>query len=156
MIVSHVSMAYTRGMTTDVRVELLVKRPRAAVAQFMFNPSNDTRWTTGIVACRPLTEGPLRRGSRVERTAKFLGKQFAYQYEVTDAAADRFVEMVVAQPFPMQVRYELADGPDGTLVAIHARGEARGFFRIASPLLNRMVRRNIRKDLELLKTQLAG
>jgi len=143
-------------MATDVRVELVVRRPRADVARFMFDPTNDAAWTTGIVACRPLTEGPLRRGSRVERTAKFLGKQFAYQYEVTDAGADRFVEMVVEQPFPMQIRYELADGSDGTLVSIHARGEARGFFRIAAPLLNRMVRRNIRKDLELLRAKLAG
>ena len=149
-------MAYNTAMATDVRVELLVQRPRADVAQFMFDPANDATWTTGIVACRQLTEGPLRRGSRVERTAKVLGKQFAYQYEVTDAEADRFVEMQVAQPFPMQIRYELADVPAGTLVSIHARGEARGFFRIASPILNRMVRRNIRKDLELLKAKLAG
>jgi hypothetical protein len=143
-------------MATDVRVELLVRRPRADVARFMFDPRNDAVWTTGIVACRPLTDGPLRRGTRVERTARFLGKQFDYEYEVTDADADRFVDMRVEQPFPMQIRYELADAPDGTLVAIHARGEARGFYRIASPLLNRMVRRSIRKDLELLRTKLAG
>lgn len=39
---------------------------------------------------------------------------------------------------------------------LHARGDALGFYRIASPILNRMVRRNIRKDLELLRTKLAG
>jgi len=143
-------------MATDVRVELIVRQTRADVARFMFDPANDVIWTTGVVACRPLTEGPLRRGSRVERTAKFLGKRFAYQYEVTDAAVERFIEMRVDEPFPMQVRYELADAPDGTLVSIHARGDARGFHRIASPILNRMVRRNIRKDLELLRTTLAG
>ena len=149
-------MPYNAGMATDVRVELLVQRPRGDVARFMFDPANDVAWTTGIVACRPLTEGPLRRGSRVERTAKFLGKQFAYQYEVIDTSAEQFVEMRVEQPFPMQVRYELADAAGGTLVSIHARGDARGFYRIASPILNRMVRRNIRKDLELLRTKLAG
>jgi hypothetical protein len=143
-------------MATDVRVEVLVERVRADVARFMFDPANDVAWTTGIVACRPLTEGPLRAGSRVERTARFLGKRFDYQYEVTDADADRFVDMRVEQPFPMHVRYELTDAPGGTLVAIHARGEARGFFRIAGPILNRMVRRNIRKDLELLRTKLVG
>jgi hypothetical protein len=56
----------------------------------------------------------------------------------------------------MQVRYELADASDGALVSIHARGKARGFFRIASPLLNQMVRRNIRKGLELLRTGSPG
>jgi hypothetical protein len=99
----------------------------------------------------PLTPGRLRVGSRVERTVKFLGKRFSYLYEVVDAGDDAFVEMSVAQPFPMKVRYQLdALGAGATRVAIHARGDASGFYRLMSPLLNRMVRRNIRRDLQNL------
>jgi hypothetical protein len=138
-------------MATDVRVELVIPRARAQVAAYMFDPRNDARWTTGVIAVNPLTPGRLRLGSRVERTVKFLGKRFSYTYEVVDAQDDSLVEMTVTQPFPMHVRYELEDeGPATTRAVIHARGDASGFYRLLAPIMNRMVRRNIRRDLEAL------
>lgn len=142
-------------MATDVRVELLIARPRADVAAYMFEPSNDAAWTSGVVAVNPLTSGRLRVGSRVERTVKFLGKRFSYTYEVVAARDDDFVEMTVTEPFPMHVRYELASADaTSTNVAIHARGDASGFYKLLSPIMNRMVRRNIRRDLKGLESAL--
>lgn len=139
-------------MSTDVRVEVTIHRPRTEVAAYMFDPANDVVWTTGVVEVRPLTPGRLRAGSKVERTTKFLGRTFGYQYEVVEADGDRMVAMRVEEPFPMQIRYELASTPDGgTTAAIHAKGDASGFYRFAAPMLNVMVRRNIRRDLETLK-----
>jgi hypothetical protein len=121
----------------------------------MFEPSNDTVWTSGVVDVRPLMDGRLRVGSKVERTSRFLGRTFAYEYEVVEADGDRMVAMHVEQPFPMQIRYELADAPGGhTVAVIHAKGEAGGFYRLAAPLLNSMVRRSIAKDLAALKAHL--
>lgn len=143
-------------MATDVRVELEIPRARPEVAAYMFDPSHDAAWTSGVVAVNPLTPGRLRVGSRVERTVKFLGKRFSYTYEVIDAGDDAFVELRVTQPFPMQVRYQLdALDAGATRVAIHARGDASGFYRLMSPIMNRMVRRNIRRDLESLARCLA-
>ena len=67
------------------------------------------------------------------------------------ADGDASVEMRVEEPFPLAIRYQLDETPDGTLARIHARGDAGGFYRLAAPLLNRMVRRNIARDLERLK-----
>ena len=140
-------------MSTDVTVEVIIARPRAAVAAYMFDPQNDAAWTTGVIEARPRQPGRLVAGARVERTAKFLGRTFAYEYMVTAASGDDFVEMSVNEPFPMHIRYELADAPGGGTVArIRATGEARGFFRVAAPLLNPMVRRSIAADLKQLKT----
>lgn len=119
----------------------------------MFDPRNDAVWTRAVVEVRPLTDGPLRAGSRVERVVKFLGRKFGYLYEVTAADA-RSVEIKVQQPFPMHVRYELRDAPEGTLASIHTHGDATGFFRVAAPLMTRMVRRNITRDLAMLKQHL--
>ena len=141
-------------MGIDVKPQVLIRRPRPEVAAFMFEPRNDTIWTTGVVESRPLTDGPLRTGSRVERITKFLGRRFGYQYEVVAADSERYVEMRVEEPFPMQIRYELEDAPEGTLASIRAQGDATGFFRIAGPLMGRMVRRNITNDLETLKKHL--
>ena len=143
-------------MPIDVTSEVVIHRPRAEVAAFMFDPKNEAIWTTGVVESRPLTDGPLRTGSKVERVSKFLGRQFGYLYEVVDADADHFVEIRVEKPFPMQIRYQLDDVDGGTRASIRCQGEATGFFRVASPFMARMVRRNTTSDLETLREYLEG
>ena len=139
-------------MAIDVRPVVLIRRQRSDVAAFMFDPANDMRWTGGITSSRPDQPGPLVQGATVARTARFLGRTFDYGYEVTQHEPDRMVELTVKRPFPMLVRYELDDTPDGTLVAIHATGEPGGFFGWAAPLMARQVRKSIGADLERLRT----
>jgi hypothetical protein len=139
-------------MAVDVRPVVLIHRPRGDVAAFMFDPSNDLRWTGGITSSRPAQQGPLVQGATVARTAKFLGRTFDYGYVVTHHDPDRLVELKVDRPFPMLVRYELEDAPDGTLVAISATGEPGRFFRWATPPMERQVRKTITADLERLRT----
>lgn len=138
-------------MSVDVRPEVVVRKPRSEVAAFMFDPANDLAWTGGITASRPQQPGPLVAGATVVRTAKFLGRTFDYGYVVTAHEPDRLVEMRVEKPFPMTVRYELEDVPEGTRVAIHATGSPGGFFSVAAPLMRWQVRRSIAADLERLR-----
>ncbi|MGB9378538.1 MAG: SRPBCC family protein [Mycobacteriales bacterium] len=137
--------------SVDVRPEVRIARPRSQVAAFMFDPSNDLRWTGGITSSTPAQPGPLVRGATVERTAKFLGRAFTYGYVVTKHEPDRLVELKVDRPFPMLIRYELQDSDGGTLVAIHAAGSPGRFFGWASPLMSRQVRKSISGDLERLR-----
>jgi hypothetical protein len=141
-------------MTIDVRAAILIRRPRDVVADYMFDARHEAEWTTGVVVSRPLTNGALRPGSRVERVTKFLGREFTYQYCVTAREDDSAVDLSVDKPFPMRIRYELADEGCGTLASIRARGDAGRFFRIGGPLLALMVRRNIARDLAALKARL--
>ena len=144
-------------MSVDVRPEVTIRRPRAEVAAFMFDPANDLRWTGGITASRPARPGVLVEGATVEREARFLGRRFTYGYVVTAAEPDALVELKVDRPFPMLVRYELADDVDGgTRAAIHASGSPGRFFGWATPLMRRQVHRSIAADLERLKTCLEG
>jgi hypothetical protein len=138
-------------MAVDVRPTVVIRRPRSDVARFMFDPANDTKWTGGITDSRPAQPGPLTEGSVVERDARFLGRRFTYGYIVTAHAPDALVEMKVDRPFPMLVRYELADHPAGTAVAIHSAGSPGRFFGWATPLMSRMVHKNIAADLDRLR-----
>ncbi|HEX8864810.1 MAG TPA: hypothetical protein VF821_04055 [Lentzea sp.] len=73
--------------------------------------ARDLEWTGGITSSRPARPGQLVRGVTVERTARFLGREFVYGYFVTEHEPDRLAEMKVDRPFPKTVRYELADAP---------------------------------------------
>lgn len=117
----------------------------------MFDPANDLSWTGGITSSRPTQPGRLHEGSIVERTARFLGRTFTYGYVVTAEETDRLLELKVDRPFPMLIRYELEDaGEDSTRVAIHACGSPGRFFRFASVVMSRQVRRSISADLDRL------
>ncbi|MGP4101176.1 SRPBCC family protein [Nonomuraea sp. KM90] len=141
-------------MSVEVSPRVVVRRERAEVAAYMFDPAHDLEWTGGITASRPARPGPLRTGDQVERTARFLGRGFTYAYVVTAHEPGRMVELAVERPFPMTIRYELAGHPDGTLVTIRASGEPGWFFRWATPLLRRQVHRSISADLDRLRARL--
>jgi hypothetical protein len=141
-------------MAVDVKPSVLVRRTPAEVAAFMFDPAHDLEWTGGITSSTPAQPGPLTEGATVVRTARFLGRTFSYGYVVTRHEPDRLLELRVDRPFPMTVRYELAEHPDGTTVTIHAAGSPGRFFGWATPLMARQVRSSITADLERLRQRL--
>lgn len=141
-------------MSVDIEVEVVIARPRDEVAAFMFDPNNDLIWTNGVVEVKPRQPGRLAKGAEVERVSKFLGRRLHYVIEVLEAEGDEFVEMLTTSPFEMRVRYQLDDHADGTRARIRARGGGTGFYKMAAPLLSRMVRRAIQGDLDTLKEYL--
>jgi hypothetical protein len=143
-------------VSVDVRPQVQIRRPRHEVAAFMFDPRNDLRWTGGIIDSRPAQPGPLVRGATVERTARFLGRRFTYGYVVTAHEPDALLELRVDRPFPMLIRYELADDADGTLAAIYAAGSPGRFFGWATPIMRRQVERSISADLRRLRNCMEG
>lgn len=148
-------------MAVDVTVERRIERPREDVARFAMDPVNDTRWILALDSSRVLPgtspdaggEGAVAVGTRVERIAGFLGRRIEYVNEIEEYDPPRRLAMrSVKAPFPMTVVYEFEDAGQGaTLVRIRAGGDATGFYSVAGPLLNQMVRRGIKRDLEALK-----
>jgi hypothetical protein len=161
---------YAERMGVDVTVERRIERSRDEVARFAMDPANDTRWILALDSARVLPGGPggsgpggsgpggddadeVGRGTRVERIAGFLGRRIEYVNEIEEYDPPRRLAMrSVKAPFPMTVVYEFEEVGDGaTLVRIRAGGDTQGFYSVAGPLLNQMVKRGIGRDLEALK-----
>jgi len=139
-------------MSVDVTVEREIARERLAVAGFVMDPANDTRWIKALDSVRTLGDGPVGPGTRVERIASFLGRRIEYVNEIVELVpGERLGVRSVKAPFPMEVRYELDEAGDGTRMRIRATGDASGFYRVAGPLLGAAVRRGIERDLDELK-----
>jgi hypothetical protein len=121
------------------------------------DPANDPRWILALDSARVLPGGgevgEVGVGTQVERIASFLGRRIEYVNEIEEYDPPRRLAMrSVKAPFPMSVEYEFGDeGEDATLVRIRASGDAGGFYSMAGPLLNQMVKRGIRRDLDALK-----
>ena len=139
-------------MPIDVKTELLIQRSRADVTSYAMNPDNDPVWISGIVEAKMLTDPPIGRGTQVARIAKFLGKRIEYVLEVVEFEPTSLMHMKsIKGPFPMEVSYQFEEADEATLARIHVKGEASGFFRIASPLMARSVKKSVTNDLKALK-----
>jgi hypothetical protein len=137
---------------TDVTVERLIRADREVVAGYAMDPRNDASWIGALTEVNVLTDGPVGKGTRVQRVARFLGKRIEYVNEIeVYEPPERLVMRSVKAPFPMTVTYEFEAVDGGTRMRIATGGDASGFYRLAGPLLNRQVERGVTADLDRLK-----
>jgi uncharacterized protein YndB with AHSA1/START domain len=134
-----------------------VARSPEAVFDYLTDPAHLAEWQTSKTSVEPLTEGPMRQGSRVrERTKPPMGPEFEQVVEFTEFDRPNRVHTHIVegpQPIDGTWTFEAADG--GTRVYFLAEGELRGAMRFAGPLVAPMLRRqfaayhaNLRRYLE--------
>lgn len=144
--------------TVDVLTEIVIERPRAAVAAYVADPEHATEWYRNITSVERITGGPVDVGSRMAFVARFLGRTIAYTYEVSEYVPGERLAMRTSEgPFAMETTYTWRDEGDGaTRMTLRNRGEPTGFSGMAAPLLARAMRRANRQDLARLKSILEG
>jgi len=140
-------------VAVDVRTEIVISRPAAAVAAYAADPANAPAWYANITSVAWETSPPLQAGSRVAFTASFLGRRLAYTYEIIEfSPAERLVMRTAQGPFPMETTYTWQAIDDrSTRMTLRNRGEPAGFPRIAAPLMAAAMKRANRKDLRALR-----
>jgi len=140
-------------MAVDVTSEILIMRPREQVADYSANPANAPAWYENIKEIHWKTAPPLALGSRIAFVALFLGRRFAYTYEIIDfQPAVRLVMSTKEGPFPMETTYTWEDaGEESTRMRVRNRGSPAGFSALLAPFVASSMRRANRKDLMKLK-----
>jgi len=139
----------------DVEVAVVIARPVAEVAAFAGDPARAPEWYRNIRSVRRHDEGPVRLGSRVDFVASFLSRELAYTYEVVRLEPEeRLVMRTTEGPFPMETIYNWAPVGLGTRMRLRNTGEPQGLAALATPLVSRAMRREMRKDLARLKALL--
>jgi hypothetical protein len=84
--------------------------------------------------------------------AKFLGRELNYTYEFVEyVPGEKLVMRTDQGPFPMQTTYTWTDDAGGTRMTLGNSGRPSGFSRLAGLVMEPMMRRENRKDLQRLK-----
>jgi hypothetical protein len=143
-------------MEVDVVTEIEIARPRSQVAIYAMDPDNATSWYRNIRRVEWKSPKPLQVGSRIAFVAEFMGRTFAYTYEVKEWRPDERLVMSTSEgPFPMETTYAWSDTSSGaTKMTLRNRGRPSGFGRVAAPMMRAAMRRANTKDLLRLKRNL--
>jgi uncharacterized membrane protein len=136
----------------EVRVD--IDRPAGEVFAYLEEVENNTRWLKGMRSARWTSPRPVGVGSTYEQRSHFLGRDIKTSFEVTRHEPGRLItiESRAGSSFPITVTRQVEpDGPGRSHVTEIVDGDASGFYSVATPLLRRMVQRNIQRDYGSLK-----
>lgn len=137
----------------EVTSSIDVDRPAGETFAFIADAENNPRWQRGMRSCRWTTDRPIRVGSIYEQEASFLGRTITSTFEVTDLQPDRSITIrTIESTFPIEVTRS-AEPLDGDRARVRAvvRGDPSSVFRIAAPVLRRIVQRSVRDDYHRLQ-----
>ena len=129
-----------------------IDRPSDEVFAFISNFENNPKWQSGQLEARFSSEGPLRVGSTYDQVAKFLGRRIESSFEVLEYEQNRRVKASsTSGSFPITFTRMVEPRDGGAKVTAIIEGNASGFFKLAEPLLSRMVQRSVDSDYQTLK-----
>lgn len=139
-----------------VRVGVDVARPAADVFAFVADFENNPRWQRGMRTCRWTSPPPHGKGSTYRQVARFLGRDIVSGFEVVELVPGRSVRITsTSGPFPItETRTVEPTGDRSCRVEAVVEGDASHFFRVADPLLRRLVQRSVRGDYGRIRSLL--
>jgi hypothetical protein len=84
--------------------------------------------------------------------AQFLGRRIETSHEVTEYEPNKKLSTkTTSGPLPMEVSYTLEPVAEGTMVILEGNVDAGGFFKMAEPIVARMLKRQTKSDAANLK-----
>ncbi len=112
-------------------------------------------WTPGLTEARQTSDGPMETGGTMVHAGTFLGRKYENEAVCTDWAENkRYATKSTSGPFYIEIDTTLEPVTTGTRMTSLFRGESRGFFKLAEPLVVRLTRRHFETAAENLKTML--
>jgi uncharacterized protein YndB with AHSA1/START domain len=147
-----------------IRVEesVEINRPVEEVFSYTSNPVNFPEWAATVVEVRQeevSRRGSLREGERFTLVQQALGRRFEAPFEVIDYEPNRRYVHRGTDGHPVPVTMIFTYEPlssDGTRFTPRIEVEPGGFFELVGPVLERVIRRQMRTNLETLKALLEG
>jgi Polyketide cyclase / dehydrase and lipid transport len=144
-----------------MRVEesISIDRPVQEGIDYVSEEGNFPEWTGTAIGHRgkQRAPGPLRESDTFTAVIKFLGHRLETPYERTSYERTshepnrRFTELATAGPLPYQRwTYTFEEAPGRTRLTRVVEGEPGGVFKLADPLIERALERQVSPDLATL------
>ncbi|RMH50778.1 MAG: hypothetical protein D6682_06275 [Zetaproteobacteria bacterium] len=143
---------------SHITAEVIIDRPLEEVVAFVDDESNDPLWQSSVLESRKSSEGPPAVGTTYHVKEKFLGRVIEQDWVVTERSEDGsyWKAHSTTGPFPMTTSMTMEAVDGGTRVRRVLDVDVGKFFKIASPVVAAIAKKEIATDLEILKALLEG
>lgn len=132
-------------------VSVHLDQPVEQVFAFLMDPSKLTSWQANLIKSEPLTEGPLRLGSRFREVRRLGGKESEFQGEITAFELNRHFETRTLTKPEVRVSYSLEPEKGGTRLHHRFTMQTRGMMRLLEPMIASSIKRESETDFAVLK-----
>jgi ribosome-associated toxin RatA of RatAB toxin-antitoxin module len=139
----------------EFTIVTVIGRPVDEVFAVIQDVAKTPVWTPGLSEARITSDGPLEPGSALLYRGTFLGRAYESPAVCTALTENKQVATKsTSGPFHIEIDTTLEPVDGGTQVTSFYRGESRGFFKVAEPILVRLTRKHFETAAENLRTLL--
>lgn len=121
------------------------------VFAFLMDTSNLATWQSNLIKSEPLTEGPLRTGSRFREVRRINNKETEIQGEITVLEPNKRLETKTATKPQAMVSYLLNPEQGGTQLKYKFVLITSGLMRMLEPMIASSIKKDTEADFETLK-----
>ncbi len=136
-----------------IESSVVINRPVDEVFEFLVNSENDPQWQSSSQEVTKTSEGPIGVGTTYSTVLRVLGRRLESTMEYTAYEPNKRVDgKTTTGPIPFQYENTFEPAAEGGIkVKIAIEGDAGGFFKLAEPIVARMLQRQIETDYANLK-----
>lgn len=136
--------------------EVTIERPPAEVFPWLVEPSKQVRWSD--VPMTPLTEGPLREGSRMRLSFGRGPLHASLDLEISSLEPNARMAFITVSNGGIQWEgaYDLTPADGGTRVRQQGMLRFRGLWRVLEPMIGAEIKHGEIAELERLKKVVEG
>lgn len=141
-----------------IEESIVVNRPIEEVFAYIADTEKMPQWAAEVVDAKKTSEGPVGVGTTLTIAVKILGRRVENTHEVTMFVPNsKFAFKTTSGPIPSVATESVEAVEGGTRFSIVAEAEPGGFFKLAEPIVERMIQRqwgtNIVNLKDLLESQ---
>ncbi len=134
---------------------IVIDRPVEEVFAYVADQTNAPGWQAGLLEVKRLTDGPIGVGTKHTIVRTFMGRRMEasneyFAYEVGKQISFRST----SGPASFEATYRFESSAGRTRLTSRIEMDAKGFVRLAEPLIARSLRREVRSNLVTLKNLL--
>jgi uncharacterized protein YndB with AHSA1/START domain len=139
----------------EFEIVTIINRPVEDVFNALQDFDKAPQWNPGLAEVRRTSDGPLGVGSTLVYVGKFLGRSYESPSKYTEYVANKkLASTTTSGPFHLEVDNTLDSADGGTRLTAIYRGESRGFFKLAEPVVIRLTKKHFETATENLKALL--
>jgi uncharacterized protein YndB with AHSA1/START domain len=135
----------------SVEIPVNIDRPVEEVYAYLSDVARIPEWNSMVDEVVP-SDTPLRVGSTAHIKMRLIGRRIEATLEILELEPNRRIVVRTGEPISVTDTYSFeALGEGRSRLTYSSVGETKGFFKLADPIVGRIVKKQLTAQLETMK-----